>query len=160
MGGTAHSDNGSLCTMNLTIRMATLEDLPTLIQLHSEMDEVPPLPLEQAQQIFNKMSKVPDYQSYIALKNDEPVGTFSLLFVPTLMHRGFEKFALLDAVVVKAAYRSRGIGKVMIQEALKMSAAAGCYKVTLSSNLKRTRAHAFYQSLGFKQHGWSFSLEL
>jgi GNAT superfamily N-acetyltransferase len=146
--------------MSLTIRVATLEDLPTLIQLHSEMDGAPPIPLEQAQQIFTEMSRVPDYHSYITFTAAEPVGTFSLLFLPTLMHRGIHKFAVLDAVVVKAVYRSEGIGKTMVKEALKISAAAGCYKVTLSSNLKRDRAHAFYQSLGFKQHGWSFSLDL
>jgi GNAT superfamily N-acetyltransferase len=145
--------------MNLAIRVATIEDVPTLIQLHSEMDGLPPLPIEQAQRIFTEMSKVTDYHSYITFNDTEPVGTFSLLFLPTLMHRGCHKFAVLDAVVVKASYRSQGIGKTMVKEALKISAAVGCYKVTLSSNLKRDRAHAFYQSLDFKQHGWSFSLE-
>jgi hypothetical protein len=51
---------------------------------------------------------------------------------------------------------------------LKIIADAGCYRVTLSSNLQRdrgrkkrtSRAHTFYQSLGFKQHGWSFSYQL
>jgi len=124
------------------------------------MDGAPPIPLEQAQQIFTEMIRVPDYHSYITFTDAEPVGTFSLLFLPTLMHRGIHKFAVLDAVVVKAVYRTQGIGKTMVKEALKISAAAGCYKVTLSSNLKRDRAHAFYQSLGFKQHGWSFSLAL
>jgi GNAT superfamily N-acetyltransferase len=145
--------------MNLAIQVAILEDMPTLIQLHSEMDGALPLPIEQAQRIFTEMSKVPNYHSYITFNDAEPVGTFSLLFLPTLMHRGLHKFAVLDAVVVKASYRSQGIGKTMVKEALKISAAAGCYKVTLSSNLKRDRAHSFYQSLGFKQHGWSFSLE-
>ena len=65
-----------------------------------------------------------------------------------------------DAVIVTAEYRNQGIGKQMMQTAFQLSAAAGCYKVMLSSNLKRDRAHQFYQSLGFKQHGWSFSLEL
>jgi GNAT superfamily N-acetyltransferase len=129
--------------MNLAIRVATIEDVPTLIQLHSEMDGLPPLPIEQAQRIFTEMSKVPDYYSYITFNDTEPVGTFSLLFLPTFMHRGFYKFAVLDAVVVKASYRSQGIGKTMVKEALKISAAAGCYKVTLSSNLKRDRAHEF-----------------
>jgi GNAT superfamily N-acetyltransferase len=123
------------------------------------MDGAPLFPIEQAQRIFTEMSKVPDYHSYITFNNAEPVGTFSLLFLPTFMHRGFPKFAVLDAVVIKASHRSQGIGKTMVKEALKISAAAGCYKVTLSSNLKRDHAHAFYQSFGFKQHGWSFSLE-
>jgi ribosomal protein S18 acetylase RimI-like enzyme len=77
-----------------------------------------------------------------------------------MMHRGYHQYAVLDAVSVSAAYRNQGIGKQMMQAALKLSQAAGCYKVTLSSNLKRNRAHHFYQSLGFRQHGWSFSLQL
>ncbi|MDY7021555.1 MAG: hypothetical protein SWJ54_09355 [Cyanobacteriota bacterium] len=66
----------------------------------------------------------------------------------------------------------------MIRAALKLSAEAGCYKVTLSSNLHRDHAHKFYESLGFQQHGaegsirqaldfkssepdgWSFSLKV
>jgi GNAT superfamily N-acetyltransferase len=118
--------------MNLAIQVARLEDVPTLIQLHSEMDGALSLPIEQAQQIFTEMSKVPNYHSYITFNDAEPVGTFSLLFLPTLMHRGFHKFAVLDAVVVKASYRSQGIGKTMVKEALKISAAAGCYNPLLS----------------------------
>jgi hypothetical protein len=48
--------------MNLAIRVARLEDVPTLIHLHSEMDGALPLPIEQAQPIFTEMSNVPDYQ--------------------------------------------------------------------------------------------------
>jgi hypothetical protein len=43
---------------------------------------------------------------------------------------------------------------------MKYSKEKGCYKMTLSSNLKRESAHAFYDSLGFKKHGFSFLVEL
>jgi len=36
----------------------------------------------------------------------------------------------------------------------------GCYKLALSSNLNREEAHRFYERLGFKKHGYSFSVEL
>ena len=36
----------------------------------------------------------------------------------------------------------------------------GCYKMMLSSNLRRTGAHAFYESLGFEKHGYSFRIDL
>jgi hypothetical protein len=36
----------------------------------------------------------------------------------------------------------------------------GCYKIVISSNFKRPKAHAFYESLGFKRHGYSFRLML
>ncbi|MEO1404769.1 MAG: GNAT family N-acetyltransferase, partial [Cyanobacteria bacterium J06635_1] len=48
----------------------------------------------------------------------------------------------------------------LMQQAIQLCADRGCYKVQLSSNLRRTQAHDFYKSLGFQQHGWSFLLTL
>jgi predicted GNAT family acetyltransferase len=36
---------------------------------------------------------------------------------------------------------------------------SGCYKLMLSSNIKRDLAHQFYEKLGFKKHGYSFTIE-
>ncbi|MGL5509093.1 MAG: GNAT family N-acetyltransferase, partial [Microcoleaceae cyanobacterium] len=58
------------------------------------------------------------------------------------------------------AYRCRGFGKQMMQFALNISREAGCYKMSLSSNVLRIHAHKFYEDLGFQKHGWSFSLTL
>jgi GNAT superfamily N-acetyltransferase len=48
----------------------------------------------------------------------------------------------------------------MMHFALAQARTAGCYKMALSSNLRRTSAHAFYESLGFRKHGYSFVMEL
>jgi hypothetical protein len=37
---------------------------------------------------------------------------------------------------------------------------AGCYKLSLSSGLPRDGAHAFYDSLGFERHGYSYLIRL
>jgi GNAT superfamily N-acetyltransferase len=144
--------------MLLEIKRVTSLDLPLLNQLYTEIDGESPLSLGYIEQIFKQIQQFPNYNIYIAWLNSEPVGTFSLLFIPLILHDS--KSAIIDAVVVTSAYRNQGIGKAMMQEALKLSREAGCYKAMLSSNLKRTDAHQFYQSLGFKQQGWSFSLEL
>ena len=59
----------------------------------------------------------------------------------------------LPGVLALYAQPDIGNGKVMARE-------AGCYKLVLSSNQKRARAHAFYESLGFQRHGFSFSIEI
>ncbi len=128
--------------MKLDICLATRADLQTLIRLYGEMDGKPPIPQEKASQIWAEMANVPDYHVYLASLDGEVVGTFSLLYLPTMMHRGFHKFAILDAVTISPHYRSQGIGTEMMKVAIKLCAAAGCYKITLSSNLKRDRAHA------------------
>ena len=146
--------------MKLDICLATRADLPTLIRLYAEMDGKPPLSPEKAEKIWAEMAKLPEYHVYLASLDGEVVGTFSLLFLPTMMRPGFHKAAILEAVTISPSYRSQGIGRSVMKIAMQLSAAAGCYKIILSSNLKRDRAHAFYESLGFKQHGWSFSLQL
>ena len=44
--------------------------------------------------------------------------------------------------------------------AMDQAREAGCYKLVLSSNMRRERAHAFYESLGFTKHGFSFRVDL
>ncbi|MCC5643591.1 GNAT family N-acetyltransferase [Nostoc sp. CHAB 5824] len=146
--------------MTLEIRIATREDWPLLNQLYADMDGELPLASNDVERILTEITQVPNYYIYIAFLNQKLVGTFSLLYAPTIMHRGYHKFAILDAVTVISQMRGEGIGSQMVKAALQFSAEAGCYKVTLSSNLKRSRAHQFYQSLGFEQHGWSFKCVL
>ena len=76
-----------------------------------------------------------------------------------LGHRGTPS-AIVEDVVVDATRQGGGIGRQMMHYALERSREAGCYKLVLSSNLKREAAHRFYDSLGFKRHGYSFLMEL
>lgn len=145
--------------MDLQFRTSTAADLPLLRMLLSELGHEISLSEAQMQQIFAQISQIPHYHYYLVASGGEAVGCFSLLIVPTLMRDG-AKEALLDAVVVLPQYRSQGIGKAIMQEVFQRCRAADCYKITLSSNLKRDRAHRFYENLGFQQHGWSFSLDL
>jgi GNAT superfamily N-acetyltransferase len=48
----------------------------------------------------------------------------------------------------------------MMMHAMDLARQAGCYKLALSSNQKRQRAHAFYESIGFEKHGYSFQINL
>ena len=145
---------------NLQYQIAGKKDLSILNHLYADMNDRPLMSEAEIIKVWQQIRKVPDYYIYLAYIEDKAIGTFSLLFTPTMMHRGFYRSAILDSVTVLSTYRGKGYGKQMIQKALKISANAGCYKVTLSSSIKRDRAHNFYKSLGFQQHGWSFSYQL
>jgi len=75
-----------------------------------------------------------------------------------LAHWGMAS-ALVENVVVANGHQGEGIGRAMIQQAFRLAEAKGAYKVALSSNIRSTRAHAFYESLGFEKYGFSFRLE-
>lgn len=145
--------------MKIEVRRATIRALPVITALLAEMDGEQPLSLRRATALYRKMRRYPGYHVYLAYGDGLAVGTFSLLVIPTLMHDGALE-ALVDAVVVAPKYRGNGIGQQMMRAAMRIAAEAGCYKLALSSNLKREDAHRFYRNLGFRQHGISFSVPL
>ena len=144
---------------NITYQIATEKDLFTLNSLYADMYGRELMSNKKIEELWYQIQRVPEYYIYLAYLDRLAIGTFSLIFLPTIIYPGFHKSAILDVVAIHSNYRGRGWGSKMVQKALEISADAGCYKVSLSSNLKRDRAHKFYQSLGFRQHGLSFSYQ-
>ena len=146
---------------NIDIRKAVEADLPGILRLYAQpgVNDARVLPLDAATAIFRRFATYPNYHVYVATKGTDIVGSFELLVMDNLAHLGAPS-AIVEDVCVDERLRSQGIGAAMMKFAMKVAASAGCYKLTLSSNLKRTRAHAFYQSLGFEQHGISFQVGL
>ena len=52
-------------------------------------------------------------------------------------------------MVVDEALRSRGIGAALVHAAEAALAAQGCYMVEVTSHMRRTEAHRFYERLGY-----------
>ncbi len=146
--------------MNLKLRSATIDDIKSILQIYAEaLDNGDILPVEKAKIIFLKQAKYPDYQVFVAEINNKTVGTFALLIMENMAHLGTPS-AVVEDVGVLPEMQGKGIGKAMMEFALKYAKEKGCYKMSLSSNLRREKAHQFYESLGFKKHGFSFLMEL
>lgn len=142
----------------LSCRAASKADLPEILRLYAQpdLDDGKVLSLSEAERLFERMARYPDYTIYVAVCDDHIiVGTFALLVMDNLGHLGTPS-AVIDDVAVDPAWQGRGVGNMMIHYALEAARQKGCYKAALSSNLKRDRAHAFYESLGFERHGYSF----
>ena len=148
-------------SMGLQVRQATAADLPSVLALYAQpaMDNGHVLTIAQAEQLFAQFSHYPNYRLFVACANDAIVGTFALLVMHNLAHQGTPS-AIVEDVVVSQDHQSQGIGRDMMHHAMALAREAGCYKLVLSSNQKRERAHAFYESLGFQRHGFSFSIEI
>lgn len=145
----------------LTVRQATLDDAEILMTLLSEMDDEPTraatLDAAGVRLIMDQMMAYPSFRAFLVFADEIAVGTFSLLAFCSLTHEGTRQ-AVLDAVVISRACRGQGIGSVMLDHAVRIAGEAGCYKIALSSNLKRMDAHRFYENFGFTQHGISLAV--
>jgi GNAT superfamily N-acetyltransferase len=148
--------------MGVVIRRATQSDLPALLRLHAELDPDAGqgLAVDAGAAIMRRMATYPDYGVYVATSLDGAlVGTFALLVMDNLAHQGAPS-AIVEDVCVQEGLRRHGVGRAMMTFAMEHARERGCYKLTLSSNLGRVEAHAFYRSLGFEQHGLSFHVPL
>lgn len=143
----------------MLIRTANENDLPDILELYSQIDNEKSLSIDEAKTIFNKMGSYPDYQIYVVEIDGKIIGTFALAIMDNLAHMG-SKSGLIEDVVVSEAFRGQRIGKQMMAHAVEICKKESCYKVCLSSNLKRCDAHKFYEGIGFKIHGYSFLMEL
>ena len=147
--------------MGIIIREAKKPDLEAILSLYGELekDKSAVLDIKTAESLLDKMEKYPDYSIYVAELDHKVAGTFALAVMDNLGHMGAPS-GLVEDVAVASDMQRRGIGKIMMEEAIRICKAKGCYKVMLSSNLKREAAHKFYESIGFKKHGYSFFTEI
>lgn len=143
--------------MDLVIRPAGLADLPQLLALYKLLDiePKPDMPIDQAKERFRALASDPRHQIYVAEVGVSIVGTFALIFVGGLPHGGRDS-CIVEDVVVTRAKQGAGVGKQMMRFAMERCASRDCYKLVLSSHVNRISAHAFYERLGFRKHGYSF----
>jgi GNAT superfamily N-acetyltransferase len=143
--------------MEISIAEAVEADLVGVLDLYKTVLDKGKdlLNLSDAKILFEKFGQYPDYHLYTAKINNEIVGSFALLIMDNLAHFGTSS-AIVEDVVVAENHQNNGIGKLMMEFAMKKTKEKGCYKIVLSSNLVRTDAHRFYESLGFKKHGFSY----
>jgi GNAT superfamily N-acetyltransferase len=147
--------------VEVQVRAARKDDLPAVLELYAqpEIDDGDVLPIDAAERLLDRFGEYPDYVLYVAEQRGEIVGSFALLVMDNIGHFGAPS-AIAEDVVVAPHLHGCGIGQAMMRHAMDRCRRKGCYKLVLSSNAKRERAHAFYEALGFARHGYSFRVDL
>jgi GNAT superfamily N-acetyltransferase len=145
---------------SVTVRQATEADLADVLRIYAQpgLDDGDVLSVEAATLRLRAFARYPNYRLYVAELQGKVVGTFALLIMDNLAHKGAPSGVVEDVAVLPEC-QGRGVGKAMLSFARERCREAGCYKMALSSNLKRSAAHAFYEALGFSKHGFSFLIE-
>lgn len=142
------------------MREATEADLPAILDLAAQpgMDDGIVLDLASASLLYRKMLTYPSYRIFVAERGGAVAGTYALLIMDNLGHMGAPS-AIVEQVLVAPDVQGLGIGSAMMHHAMAQARAAKCYKLVLSSNVKRTDAHKFYDGLGFDRYGIAFRVD-
>lgn len=87
------------------------------------------------------------------------VATCQLTFTPGLSRGGAWRMTI-EAVRVRTDLRGRGTGRLLMTYAIGRASERGCRMVQLTTDKRRTEAHRFYSSLGFRNSHEGMKLSL
>jgi GNAT superfamily N-acetyltransferase len=141
-----------MTTPQVRVRDAVPADLPALVvildggALTAKEDPSDLAPYAAA---LERILADPDATVLVAEADDGTVvGMCQLMVLQHLQQRG-GRCAEIESMHVAADHRSGGIGAALLDAAVVRAGQAGCYRVQLTSNVRRPDAHRFYARHGF-----------
>ncbi|MBN2388738.1 MAG: GNAT family N-acetyltransferase [Anaerolineales bacterium] len=132
--------------MTSTIRPARESDVPALTDLCTQLG-YPSTP-EQVTHRLTEILPRPDHIVFVAEIAGKPVGWAHVNLVPVMV---LDRLAELAGLVVDKNCRRSGVGRALLSAAEDWARQRGCAELWLRSNVIRTQAHQFYESLGYQR---------
>ncbi len=134
-------------------RPMTRADIPRSAPLLAQLGYR--LTLEEIERRFAAVTATPDHLLLAAETQGRVVGLLHAFARPAIEN---PREAVVQAIVVDAAFRGAGVGKALMAAAERWGREQGCPSVVLSSNITRAPAHAFYKALGYRVAATSYVL--
>jgi GNAT superfamily N-acetyltransferase len=140
-------------------------DLDAVIALYAQpeggnvLDQQPGAARDDYANALSAIAGDPDNGVWVAEVDGVVRGTLQLTTTRYVANRG-ARVMWVEHVIVDVTMRSRGIGEAMMRFAIDEGRRRGCLRVQLTSNKVRTRAHRFYERLGFVATHEGFKLAL
>ncbi len=140
---------------DLILRNAEERDVSALKSLTLELRRWAEIETPSFQADFQKAFSlcIDDFACHIivAERGARILGYLTLWLRPCLSHTGF--CALIDDRVVAEEARGQGMGRALLEEALKRAQGAGCVEIEASTGFDNEPAQSLYRSQGFEERG-------
>ncbi|WP_338779097.1 GNAT family N-acetyltransferase [Streptomyces sp. DG1A-41] len=135
--------------MKIRVRAAGEADLTALLGLYSELNpDDAPLSQAAADAVWAAISGQQGRTVLVAEADGTVAGTADCIVMPNLT-RGGRAVLFVENVVVAGCFQRRGIGRRLMEAAVRLGKSAGCYKVQLLA-ADDAYVHSFYEACGFK----------
>ena len=131
----------------LVVRRGRVADAARIAELTTQLG-YPSTTKEMVQRI-KRLQPASQHTVFVAVQANRVIGWIGVSASRLLE---VEPRAEVDGLVVDEAVRSRGAGKLLLEKAEAWARHAGCKSMSVRSNVKRTRAHEFYQQNGYEHY--------
>jgi ribosomal protein S18 acetylase RimI-like enzyme len=133
------------------IRAVKPEDAPALSRLLAELGF--PAAVEVVAQRLGILARAGE-TAFVGVWGTGVIG-FVTVHVTPVLHRP-TPVGRLTALAVTSWVQGQGAGRALVEAAEHALADAGCAVVEVTSNLELSRAHAFYEHLGYQRTSYRF----
>lgn len=137
----------------MEIRKAKIEDNDRVFELLNELYEN-----KMNYNVFSEIykEKINDKGSYyICAVEDEKIVGILISEISVKLHRA-KKQSFIENLIIDKNYRSRGIGKLLLQDAIEYARNQDCEVIELTSRILNENAHRFYENNNFEKHAYKF----
>jgi len=131
----------------LTLQTATVDDLESLAQLYEELSGEK-TDICKMKENFKVMESNPNYVVLVAKENNLVVGSVMGIICLDLVHK-CKPFMVIENVIVRNAWRGRGIGVKLMEGIEEIARRRECYYTMFVSGCHRKEAHQFYKTIGY-----------
>lgn len=142
---------------NTIIRKAEQADLDRVYELICELEQTV-LDKDVFTQIYDRQISDCHYLLIVVQLNQLVVGFLSLQIKEHLHHAA--KIAEIIELVIHEPSRGQRIGDSLFQAAKKFAKENNCSQLELCTNVRRLRAHQFYEKQGMNKSHHCFTLPL
>ena len=140
----------------MKVRNAAVADAEAIAVLLGELGY--PATTEEAAVRLAALQKIKDNVAIVAEDEGRVLGVATVDELTVLHASG--KVAQLSMLVVASSARRTGVGRALVEAAEAWARYRGCVRMVVTSNERRTDAHAFYRRLGWEHTGRRFSKTL
>jgi|AntAceMinimDraft_11_1070367.scaffolds.fasta_scaffold179854_1 PhnO protein len=140
--------NSNLIEGDVLIRNVTAADAQAIYRMLCELENTV-LPLPEFLKIFNANLTDSNIRYLVAELESDCIGMASC-HVQLLLHHA-SSVGEIQEMFVYPAYRSMGVGKLLVRSIIDFVRSKGATQLEVTSNKIRTDTHRFYEKEGFQK---------
>jgi len=133
----------------IQIRDATADDAAALARLCGQLGH--PAKTEEMPARLARLATDPNIRVLVADSHEGVVGLATVHVRHMINHEA--PLAQLTTLVVDEQFRGQGVGRALVATAERLAHERACKRLIVTTALRRTDAHAFYERLGFTHTG-------
>lgn len=128
------------------IRPATHDDAEALARLAGELGY--PTDAEKIRMRIGMLRSIPTGNALLVAERDGAIAGWIHVAITVALETG--AFAEIRGLVVTEAWRSRGVGAELVAAGEEWARGRAMSRIRLRTNVKRERAHRFYERCGYE----------